>query len=94
MVFLDYVLSIVITVIIGFVIAFYKCRKFDLPNLSSKEILKKSIPMMVGSMFLLLLNWTDILMLGKMETEENIEKVTFYANNEKISYSDLLEKLQ
>lgn len=70
--FLDYVLSIVITVIIGFVIAFYKCRKFDLPNLSSKEILKKSIPMMVGSMFLLLLNWTDILMLGKMETEENI----------------------
>lgn len=30
----------------------------------------------------------------KMETEENIEKVTFYANNEKISYSDLLEKLQ
>jgi O-antigen/teichoic acid export membrane protein len=28
--------------------------------------------MMVGSMFLLLLNWTDILMLGKMETEENI----------------------
>ena len=30
----------------------------------------------------------------KMEAEENIEKVTFYANNEKISYSDLLEKLQ
>ena len=30
----------------------------------------------------------------KMEAEEDIEKVTFYANNEKISYSDLLEKLQ
>jgi hypothetical protein len=30
----------------------------------------------------------------KMEAEENIEEVTFYANNEKISYSDLLEKLQ
>lgn len=31
---------------------------------------------------------------AKMESEEDIEKVTFYANNEKISYSDLLEKLQ
>ena len=30
----------------------------------------------------------------KMESEEDIEKVTFYANNEKIIYSDLLEKLQ
>lgn len=30
----------------------------------------------------------------KMEAEEDIEKVNFYANNEKISYSDLLEKLQ
>lgn len=30
----------------------------------------------------------------KMVAEEDIEKVTFYANNEKISYSDLLEKLQ
>ena len=30
----------------------------------------------------------------KMEAEEDIKKVTFYANNEKISYSDLLEKLQ
>lgn len=27
---------------------------------------------MVGTMFLLLLNWTDILMLGRMESEENI----------------------
>ncbi len=31
---------------------------------------------------------------AKMEADEDIEKVTFYANNEKISYSDLLEKLQ
>lgn len=70
--FLDYVLAISSTVLIGFFVAFYKCRKFDLPNLSSKEILRKSFPMMVGTMFLLLLNWTDILMLGKMETEANI----------------------
>ncbi|WP_395065446.1 flippase [Flavobacterium sp.] len=70
--FLDYVLAIDLTVLIGFFVAFYKCRKFDLPNLTSKEILRKSVPMMVGTMFLLLLNWTDILMLGKMETEENI----------------------
>lgn len=70
--FLDYSLGIAITVFVGFYLAFYKCRKFDLPNLSSREILKKSIPMMIGTMFLLLLNWTDILMLGRMESEENI----------------------
>jgi len=70
--FLDYSLGIAITVFIGFSLAFFKCRKYNLPNLSFKEILKKSIPMMFGSMFLLLLNWTDILMLGRMESEENI----------------------
>ena len=70
--FVDYTLGIAITVFVGFYLAFYKSRKFNLPNLSSKEILKKSIPMMVGTMFLLLLNWTDILMLGRMESEENI----------------------
>lgn len=70
--FLDYVLAIDFTVLIGFFTAFYRGGKFELPNLSSKEILRKSVPMMVGTMFLLLLNWTDILMLGKMETEENI----------------------
>ena len=30
----------------------------------------------------------------KMASEEDIEKVTFYANYEKISYSNLLEKLK
>ena len=30
----------------------------------------------------------------KMASEDNIEKVTFYANSEKISYSKLLEKLK
>lgn len=70
--FLDYVITIVITVIIGFSIAFYKEKEFELPKLTSKEILRKSLPMMVGTMFLMLLNWSDILMLGKMESEENI----------------------
>ncbi|NMH28386.1 flippase [Flavobacterium silvaticum] len=70
--FLDYTLGIAITVLVGFFMAFYQSREFSLPDLSYKDILRKSIPMMVGSMFLLLLNWTDILMLGRMETEENI----------------------
>lgn len=39
---------------------------------STKEFLNKSIPMMLSGFFLILLNWTDILMLGKLETEENI----------------------
>lgn len=70
--FLDYTLSIFLTVIIGYIFAFYKSKNYIFPDLSSKDILKKSFPMMIGTMFLLLLNWTDILMLGKMETEENI----------------------
>lgn len=39
---------------------------------STKEFLNKSIPMMMSGFFLILLNWTDILILGKLETEENI----------------------
>jgi O-antigen/teichoic acid export membrane protein len=70
--FLSYILSIVFTVIIGFIVVFFKSRTFSLPQVTSKDILRKSIPMMIGTMFLLLLNWTDILMLGKMETEKNI----------------------
>lgn len=70
--FLDYTLGIAITVVIGYFIAFFKNKIISIPNLSYKEILRKSLPMMVGSMFLMLLNWSDILMLGKMESEENI----------------------
>lgn len=70
--FFDYILAIFITVVIGYFVAFFKCRNFKIPEISTKQILVKSTPMMLSSMFLLLLNWTDILMLGKMETEENI----------------------
>jgi O-antigen/teichoic acid export membrane protein len=41
-------------------------------TVSTKEFLNKSLPMMMSGFFLILLNWTDILMLGKLETEENI----------------------
>lgn len=71
-VFLSYVLGFFITVIIGYLLAFLKELKFIIPNISTYNILKKSFPMMVGTIFLLLLNWTDVLMLGRLETEENI----------------------
>ncbi len=41
-------------------------------TVSTKEFLNKSLPMMMSGFFLILLNWTDVLMLGKLETEENI----------------------
>ncbi|MCL9769476.1 MATE family efflux transporter [Flavobacterium sp. HXWNR69] len=71
-VFISYVLGFFITVIIGYLLAFSKELKFVIPKVSTRDILKKSLPMMIGSIFLLLLNWTDVLMLGRLETEENI----------------------
>lgn len=41
-------------------------------TVSTRTFLNKSIPMMMSGFFLILLNWTDILILGKLETEENI----------------------
>jgi O-antigen/teichoic acid export membrane protein len=41
-------------------------------SVSTKQFLNKSLPMMMSGFFLILLNWTDILILGKLETEENI----------------------
>lgn len=68
---LAYALSFGLTVILGLGMAFRKAsyKKISLQNI---EILKKSIPMMISGFFLILLNWTDVLMLGKFETEENI----------------------
>ena len=71
-VFLSYCLGYFITVIIGFALAFKDGFNFIIPKISTHSILKKSLPMMIGTIFLLLLNWTDILMLGRFETEENI----------------------
>ncbi|WP_369752894.1 flippase [Flavobacterium sp. WC2409] len=70
--FLAYVSSIILTVLIALVVLFYKKTKITFPEIRSKEILKKSFPMMVSGIFLILLNWTDILMLGRIESESQI----------------------
>lgn len=66
-----YSLSILTTILISSFFIFIK-TKITSTNVLTKEILVKSIPMMISGFFLVLLNWTDILMLGKFEKEENI----------------------
>jgi O-antigen/teichoic acid export membrane protein len=46
--------------------------KISKVTVSTRAFLNKSVPMMMSGFFLILLNWTDILILGKLETEENI----------------------
>ena len=70
--FLAYTGSIALTVIIGFFLIFIPFKKITYPNISFKQIFNKSFPMMMSGIFLLLLNWTDILMLGRIETESQI----------------------
>jgi O-antigen/teichoic acid export membrane protein len=67
----SYSLSIVISVIISLFIIF-RNKNYLKVKIKSKEILKQSLPMMASGFFLVLLNWTDVLMLGKYETERNI----------------------
>lgn len=68
---LAYVLSISLTVLISLFISLNK-RKIVKVDIKTKAILSKSIPMMLSGFFLILLNWTDVLMLGKFESEKNI----------------------
>jgi O-antigen/teichoic acid export membrane protein len=67
----SYSLSIFITVIISLFLIF-RNKKYLNVTIKSKEILMRSLPMMASGFFLVLLNWTDVLMLGKYETERNI----------------------
>lgn len=69
--FLAYTGSIALTVIIGGIVIFRKTATIK-PSISTKDILNKSLPMMMSGIFLLLLNWTDILMLGRIESESQI----------------------
>lgn len=68
---LSYTLSVFITVVVTLFIIFRKLE-FMKVTIKSKEILKRSLPMMASGFFLILLNWTDVLMLGKFESERNI----------------------
>lgn len=70
--FLAYVSAIIVTVIIALLLLFYKNGKTIFPEITSKQIVKTSFPMMVSGLFLILLNWTDILMLGRIESESQI----------------------
>ncbi len=70
--FLAYVLSIILTTLFGVILIFKDKYIKAEAKISIQGILKKSTPMMVSGIFLFLLNWTDILMLGRLETEANI----------------------
>lgn len=68
---LSYSLSILLTVLFSLFLIF-KEKKYLKVSIRGKEILNRSLPMMASGFFLVLLNWTDVLMLGKYETERNI----------------------
>lgn len=70
--FLAYTLSIFITSVVGFLFVFFNKFRFEYPPISTRVILNKSLPMMMSGIFLVLLNWTDILMLAKFQTESQI----------------------
>lgn len=70
-----YCISFVITFLTEFVLIF-KNIKNDFLNtkhlISYKEIFRRSIPMMFSGLIILLLNWTDIIMLGIMTNEKEV----------------------
>jgi len=70
--FLAYVLSWLFTIFIGLFIIFKDGAKVIYPQLKGRDILKQSFPMMMSGIFLLLLNWTDMLMLGRYADESSI----------------------
>lgn len=69
---LYYALSVAITVVIESFSVFKKHIKEEIDKLTSKQILQFSSPMMLSSLMLFLLNWTDVLMLGAMKSEEEV----------------------
>tara|TARA_B100000965_G_scaffold59287_1_gene45347 strand:- start:5164 stop:6453 length:1290 start_codon:yes stop_codon:yes gene_type:complete len=71
---LVYCTSIILASIIGFIIWIKKSRFFITDSIctSISEVLKISLPLMVSSSMLLLLQWIDILILGYFETSSQI----------------------
>lgn len=70
--FVAYVSAIIMTVLVALGLLFYKKTTISYPVISNKKIVATSFPMMISGIFLLLLNWTDILMLGRIESESQI----------------------
>lgn len=69
---LFYAISVAITVVIQLFFVFKKHLKENIEQLSSKQILQFSSPMMLSSLMLFLLNWTDVFMLGVMKSENEV----------------------
>jgi O-antigen/teichoic acid export membrane protein len=72
LVILYYAVSVAVTVVIQSFFVFKKHQKQEIERLSSKKILQFSSPMMISSLMLFLLNWTDVFMLGAMRTESEV----------------------
>lgn len=67
-------LSYILTFFIEFIVSYVQYRTEKLNVLSYKNILYISLPMMFSGLMQLLLNWTDIFMLGVMKTNEEVGK--------------------
>lgn len=67
-------LSYILTFFIEFVLTFrgFKFKTSTKKLLSYQKILQKALPMMFSGIMVLLLNWTDILMLGVMKSEKEV----------------------
>ncbi len=67
-------LSYTLTFFIEFVLTFknFKFKTSTKKLLSYQKILQKALPMMFSGIMVLLLNWTDILMLGVMKSEKEV----------------------
>jgi O-antigen/teichoic acid export membrane protein len=70
--FTFYSIAISITLIIEFFFAFKKAEVAIFDKLSTKQILQFSSPMMLSSLFLFLLNWTDVFMLGFLTSTREV----------------------
>lgn len=67
-----YASSISITLVVECFFAFKKFEVKSSKKLSSKQFIQFSSPMMLSSLMLYLLNWTDIFMLGFMRTSSEV----------------------
>lgn len=67
-----YGISFLITIVIEFIIIFYKSNDIIKSKFSYRKTLKESLPMMFSGLMGFLINWTDVIMLGALSTEENV----------------------
>ncbi|WP_294736915.1 flippase [uncultured Flavobacterium sp.] len=83
---LAYVSAYLLTLVITLFYIFGEKTKIVYPKITKRDIFKKSFPMMISGIFLLLLNWTDVLMLGRLVSED---QVGIYNTAFKVGYLSL-----